>query len=93
MMNKTRREKIIRMNNKEYDEYTHKSIELTKEIDNTSLLMTNIHIEGKCPFCHNNIDSIDKLRERHIKNMQEYNKHTGNHYYVAHIEGSKRWDI
>ena len=88
MVNKT-----SKMSDEEYEAYCKEDLKLQKEIDNTSLLMSTIHEEGKCPFCHSNIKSLDEIRKKHIQKMREYNEHRGYQYYVAHIEGNKEWKI
>lgn len=85
--------KFKNMTNKEYEDYSLERLVLEKEIDHTSLLMNTIHEEGKCPFCHSNIESMDEIREKHLQKMREFNEFVGRKHYVAHIEGNQRWEI
>jgi len=85
--------KTSNMNDEEYENYCKERLKLEKEIDHTSLLMSTIHEEGKCPFCHSNIESLDEIREKHIQKMRKYNELMGYKYYVAHVEGGIEWKI
>lgn len=85
--------KIEKMTDEEYENYSSERQRLDKEIMNTSLLLNEIKIEHECPFCHSNIGTINEIRDKHIQDMQGYNKFTGHKYYIAHIEGKRKWEI
>ena len=85
--------KTSKMNDEEYEAYCKEDLRLSKEIDYTSLLISTMITEGKCPFCHSDIRPLDEIREEHIQKMREYNTLRGYQYYVAHVEGNKEWKI
>ena len=85
--------KTSNMNDEEYENYCKEDLRLEKEITNISLLMNRIHTDGKCPFCHSSIKSLDEIREELLQKMREYNKLRGYQYYKAHIECNKEWKV
>ncbi len=90
-MQKTK--KIEKMTNEEYEKYSSECQRLDNEIMNTSLLLSKMKDNGKCPFCRSNIDTKNKIRERHIKDMRKYNEFRGSKTYITHIEGNQKWEI
>ena len=81
------------MSNEDYEANERKCEELEDGIMKTSLLLSKMKDDGKCPYCRSDIATKDEIREGHIKQMQEYNKVKGRKDYLAYIEGSKRWEI
>jgi len=81
------------MSDEEYEAFSRKRMELDAEISKTSLLLSEMKEDGKCPYCHSDIATKDEIREGHIQQMREYNRLSGHKYYIAHIEGKKRWEI
>ena len=85
---------IEKMTDEEYESYAKERQELDNKICHKSLLINLIDENTTvCPYCDSEFGGITEIREKLLQMMRDYNKFTGRKYYLAHIEGDKKWEL
>jgi len=85
---------IPNMNDEEYETYAKERQELDKKVMHKSLLIGVIDKNTTiCPYCDSEFGGITEIREKLLELMREYNKLVGREYYIAHVEGNKKWEL
>jgi len=86
--------KIADMTEEEYKTYNNELQKLDKWITHKSLLIGVIDENTTiCPYCDGEFGGIMEIRKKLLQLMEKYNKFVGRKYYVAHIEGNKKWEL
>ena len=86
--------KKIFESDEEFEVFAKERNRLENLISNKSLLIGVLNEDCKCcPYCDNDIDGKEGLREKLLQMMREYNDFIGRKCYVSHIEGNNEWKV